>query len=145
MRALCSDQQVGPVPLCAACRLWKKLDNLSESDPEGYQKFLKDQAEAAKADSASKQDARVEGADPGVIVTTRLADVVPVELATIQIWAAKEGEPCDAVPGALLLLSAVKRPPPPAREPQRCLQHMRWLAALLDCHGAHSRASVARR
>lgn len=85
--------------------LWKMLDDMSENDPEGYAKFLKKQADAAKEEvAASKQgqqssfQAMVEGEAPMVIIDLPLETTGPQssnpgqKVALVQIWAAKKGK-----------------------------------------------------
>lgn len=89
------------------CSLWKYLDELSESDPEGYKSFIQKQAANVKEDMEAKLDKRMEGKEPAMVIESRKADKVPAEPVSVHIWAAKDGEEGgDRAPPNAMPLSA---------------------------------------
>jgi hypothetical protein len=74
------------------CSLWKYLDELAGNDPEAYKQFLAKQASSYKEEIESKQDKRMDGLEPGILINTRQTDIVPSKPLIIQVFKIKEGK-----------------------------------------------------
>lgn len=75
---------LSPELLGHADRLWKMLDNMAESDPEAYKKFIEDQAKAAGVSDLSKKPAAA--AVPTLLMHCALVTPPNAKRVLISLW-----------------------------------------------------------
>lgn len=87
--------------------MWKMMDEMVESDPNAYQNFIRDAANAAQDEAERSRDPHVEGLAPALVLEAQAQQptgpkgtgpnvtcvVAPGQaVARVHLWAANDGE-----------------------------------------------------
>ncbi|PNW86497.1 hypothetical protein CHLRE_02g088950v5 [Chlamydomonas reinhardtii] len=73
--------------------MWKMMDEMAEQDPEGYQEFIKTQAQVAKEEAEKARDPHVESLAPALVLEAQAQQ--PQAAAVVAAAAAAGGAPAS--------------------------------------------------